>query len=124
MNKSNRGACLHPSGGPKWLLFPRLRKRALERIFIDRYGSRTLPDDDAGRDDLRLMADHLAQLSKNHVAAWASLWAPWLSAEETDALIEEVGSGKYWTAEALGKELNLDDATATRLGTRTIRPVD
>jgi hypothetical protein len=109
---------------PIWLLFPRLRKRELERIFKFRWCGRSLPDDDAGRGDLRLMADHLAQLSKNHVAAWASLWAPWLSAEATDALIEQVGVGKYWTAAALGKELNLDDATRTRLDIRTIQPVD
>jgi hypothetical protein len=109
---------------PIWLLFPRLRKRELERIFILRWRSRTLPDDEAGRGDLRLMADHLAQLGKKYVEAWASLWAPWLSAEETDALIEEVGAGKYWTAAALAEELNLDDATRKRLDVRTIRPVD
>jgi hypothetical protein len=109
---------------PKGMLFPRLRKRELERIFILRWGSRTLPDDDAGRGDLRLMADHLAQLGKKYVEAWASLWAPWLSEEETDALIEEVGAGKYWTAAALAEELNLDDATRARLDIRTIRPVD
>lgn len=56
---------------PIWLLFPRLRKRELERIFILRWRSRTLPDDEAGRGDLRLMADHLAQLGKKYVEAWA-----------------------------------------------------
>jgi hypothetical protein len=70
------------------------------------------------------MADHLAQLGKKYIEAWASLWAPWLSDEETDALIEDVGAGKYWTAAALGEELNLDDATRKRLDIRTIRPVD
>ena len=92
---------------PQGMLFPRLRRRQLERIFKDRYGSLTLPDDDAGRDDLRLMADHLAQIGKEYIEAWASLWAPWLSSEATDALIEQVGAGKYWTAAALAKELNL-----------------
>src|ERR1700730_10573428 len=109
---------------PKGMLFPRLRKRELERIFILRWRGRKLPDDEAGRGDLRLMADHLAQLGKKYIEAWASLWAPWLSEEETDALIEEVGAGKYWTAAALAEELNLDDATRARLDVRTIRPVD
>jgi hypothetical protein len=109
---------------PKGMLFPRLRRRQLERIFKDRYGSRSLPDDDAGKDDLRLVADHLAQLGKKYIEAWASLWAPWLSEEAIDELIEQAGAGKYWTADALAEELNLDDATCRRLNTTTIGAVD
>src|SRR5260370_31385369 len=40
-------------------LIANLRKAELQRIFFDRCGE-TLPDDDAGRQYLRLMADHPA----------------------------------------------------------------
>jgi hypothetical protein len=104
------------------VLFPRLWKRELERIFTDRYGI-TLPDDSAG-EAFGLLAGHLMQFGKHYVAAWASLWAPWLSDEATEALIEPVDAGKYWTAAALAKELNLNDATRARLKIRTIGAVD
>ncbi len=101
-----------------------LRKSQLERLFVDRCGGKILPDDDEGRDYLRLMADHLAQLGDHYVAGWARGWAPWLTDDELDTLIEDVGPGKYWTKDALAKELNLDNATRTRLEIRTIGAVD
>ena len=108
---------------PKRALFPNLRKSELERLFVERWGN-ALPDDDAGRADLRLMVDHLAQLSVHHITGWVSTWASWLSDDELDDLIAVVGPGKHWTAIALGKELNLDDAMRTRLKIRTIGAVD
>src|SRR5450631_2635073 len=107
----------------KPVLFARLRKCELERLFADRWGD-TLPDDDAGRADLRLMADHLAQLGDGYIRQWADAQAPWLSDDQADTLIDEVGSGKHWKADALARELGLDDATRTRLRIRTIGAVD
>jgi hypothetical protein len=76
--------------------FAKLRKSELERLFADRWGD-VRPDD---ADDLRLMADHLA-------------------------LIDEVDRpGTYWKADALARELGLDDATRTRLKIRTIGAID
>jgi hypothetical protein len=76
--------------------FAKLRKSELERLFADRWGD-VRPDD---ADDLRLMADHLA-------------------------LIDEVDRpGTYWKADALARELRLDDATRTRLKIRTIGAID
>src|ERR1700684_492027 len=57
-----------------------LRLRELERLYGDRYGP-TLPDDDAGRDELFIAAQHIAQggdsESGHHIRAWALLWCPW-----------------------------------------------
>jgi hypothetical protein len=44
--------------------------------------------------------------------------------DELDALLVEVGPGRYWSPAALGKALNLDNHTRKRLGIHTIRPVD
>jgi hypothetical protein len=107
----------------KPVLFARLRKCELERFFADRWGD-TLPDDDAGRADLRLMADHLAQLGDGYIRQWTDARAPWLSDDQADALIAEVGPGTHWKADALARELRLDDATRTRLKIRTIGAID
>jgi hypothetical protein len=109
---------------PRLVLLARLRKRQLERIFIDRYGGRALPNDDAGRRDLRAMADHLALIGEGYVANWTSLWTRWLSTEGTDALVEQVGPGKYWMAADLGEEMNLDAATRLRLKAWHLSAVD
>jgi hypothetical protein len=104
--------------------FPNLRKRELERLFVERYGKPQLPDDDAGRGDLRVMADHLAQLGEGHIWRFARTWARWADDGEVDELIGQVGPGKRWKADALAKELGLDYATRTRLNIRTIGAVD
>ena len=102
----------------------RLRVAELERFFAINYGDRQLPDDDAGRADLRLMADHLAQLEPRLIRPWAAAWMKTLPANELDGLIAEVGNGRRWKADALARELGLDDATRTRLKIRTIGAVD
>jgi hypothetical protein len=104
-------------------LMVNLRKAEMQRIFRDRWG-RTLPDDDAGRSDLRLMADHLAQLGTHYITGWARVWAPWLTEDELDALIRDVGQGRYWKPDDLGRELNLKYRTRKRLRIKTIREVD
>jgi len=104
--------------------FLNFRKCELERLFSMRYGMWQLPDDDAGRGDLCLMADHLAQLGEDHVRRWACIWAPWAGDSELDDLIEQVGPGRRWKAQALANELGLDNATRTRLRIRTIGAVD
>jgi hypothetical protein len=104
--------------------FINLRKKELELIFAKQYRGWQLPDDDAGRADLRIMMDHLAQLGEDHMRRWVSVRAPWLTDDKLDDLIDDVGPGRHWTAAALGKALNLDNATRMRLNIRTIRPVD
>lgn len=99
-----------------------LRKHELQLIFAKRYKGERLPDDDAGRDDVRLMFDHLVQLGADRCRWWADVWAPSLPDAEIDAMIRE--AGRYWSAAALGKALNLTNAERRQLDVRTIRPVD
>jgi hypothetical protein len=104
-------------------LMPNLRMRELERLYLDRYGN-ALPNDDAGRSDLRLWTDHAAQLGVHYITGRARVLAPWLTEGELDDLIGHAGRGERWTADDLGNELNLTDAERTRLDIRTIAPVD
>src|SRR5262249_35924506 len=76
-----------------------LRVRDLNRLFEARYGE-MLPDDDAGRDDARIMAHHLAQLAgdpRRHVLGWLRLRAPWLSLADADKfLLEAIFKPRRW----------------------------
>jgi hypothetical protein len=103
-----------------------VRIRELERAFADRYGPE-LPDDDAGRDDIFVMANHLAHLNApdKRIRAWVRRWAPWHDDARTEALIAKVLSKPLkWTADALAKRIGLDDDTRTRLRITTIGAID
>lgn len=102
----------------------RLRIAELERFFVDTYGGRRLPDDDAGRDDLRLMLDHLAQIDADCCRAWIARWCPFLADAEIEKAIARAGIGRRWKADALARELGLTDATRTKLKIKTIGAVD
>jgi hypothetical protein len=103
-----------------------LRIADLCRLFLARYG-RTLPDDDAGRADARIMAHHLARRSnaERRIISWLELQAPWMKPPEIKALIAEVvNRPRKWRADTLGKCLNLTDVERHRLVITTIGAVD
>ena len=98
----------------------------LEVVFADHYGA-VLPDDDAGLDDVLVMAHHLAHLDEpgRRIAAWVRDWAPWHSDDRTAELIEVVlRKPLKWSADKLADRIGLDDATRTRLGITTIGAID
>jgi hypothetical protein len=98
----------------------------LEIIFVDRYGA-VLPDDDAGLDDIFVMANHLAHLDApdRRITAWVRDWAPWYGEERTAELIKAVlRKPLKWTADKLAQRLGLDYAARTRLGITTIGATD
>jgi hypothetical protein len=103
-----------------------VRIRELERLFADRYGP-TLPNDDAGLDDIFVMANHLAHLDApdRKIMTWLRRWAPWHDDDSTAALIRAVTSKPLkWRADALAERLGLDYATRTRLKITTIGAID
>jgi len=102
------------------------RLRELENLFARRYGA-TLPDDDAGRDDLYIAASHIFQMGSPdvHIPAWARLWAPWLGEEECAALIAEVARKReHWKAAKLGQVTRLTDVERTEEDITTFWPFD
>ena len=65
-----------------------LRIAELRRLFVHRYG-RVLPDDDAGRDDVLVMAHHIARRqgdAPKAIRSWAELQAPWMIAADLDVM--------------------------------------
>src|SRR5690242_7932129 len=102
------GRLLRRRGKPSLMI---LRIAELRRLFVQRYGPDGLPDDDAGRGDLRVLLEHQARLPAD--AAWRltstiERWAPWMSRDSARVLVDEVvTTPRKWTAQALGEELGL-----------------
>ncbi|WFU36493.1 hypothetical protein QA635_19575 [Bradyrhizobium brasilense] len=104
-----------------------IRLRELERLFKGRYG-RFLPDDDAGMDDLTIVAHHIVFLGGEiveHIVAWARAWAPWLPARDAKLLAERIAAEpRKWLADALAWRLRLTMAERTVLKITTIGAFD
>jgi hypothetical protein len=87
-----------------------------------------LPDDDAGREDLLIAIDHLVAIP-SATPSWIRNWicesAPWATSDKIMEWIKQASAlRRTWTAETLGRRLNLTDADRTRLGITTIAPCD
>lgn len=103
------------------------RLRELELIFAVRYGA-VLPDDDAGRDDAFIAAQHIRGLGgqiASHITAWLRMRCPWMAAGEAWELIERVIAKPYrWRPDSLAERQNITMAMRTALGLTTIGAID
>jgi hypothetical protein len=97
----------------------------LETFFGDKYRD-TFPDDDAGRDDLIVLLQYMAQLGDPRaMTACAGRWCPWLSEAEYTAMLAGIERAPMrWRADGLAAEIGLNRATRTRLGITTIGAID
>lgn len=103
-----------------------LRMNDLAILYRSRYGT-TLPDDDAGRDDLKIAINHLACLAhpRGHIANWIDIWAPWLTAAEQRQIVPPIlANPQRWKADALAWRVRLTMEERTLLGITTIGAVD
>lgn len=104
-----------------------LRVRDLTKLFAARYGE-TFPDDDAGRDDARIMAHHLSGLSgdpRKNIGEWLRWRCPWMSLIEADAVVTEATMRpRRWRADKLAWRLHLIEADRAELGITTIGSID
>jgi hypothetical protein len=98
----------------------------LRRLFLHRYGH-TLPDDDAGRDDAFIIANHMAWRpdADRRIPGWLSLWCPWMSTSDVADLTHRVlDKPSWWGPDALAKLLHLKEAERSRHKIRTIGAID
>jgi hypothetical protein len=113
-----------PKGRPRWIV---LRIAQLRRLLADRYGPQ-LPDDDAGREDARIMVNHLALRGGRQTArmlAWLDGACPWMTAGERAELVDTAADQpQRWTPDQLAERLNLLEADRRRLEITTIGAVD
>jgi hypothetical protein len=104
-----------------------LRTAELDRLFHHRYRGDVLPDDDAGRADLRIMVHTLGRRSDplQRIEAWLARRAPWFAGEDRDRLVEAaLDNPLRWRADTLGRMLGLTTTERALLKIRTIGPID
>ena len=107
----------------------RLRLGNLRTLFRDRYGP-TLPDDDAGREDLRelLLPISLGPNAAIKMPKAIEVWAEWMSRDEAEQLIDDVNQTPIWrrkpNAKELGERLRVTNAQRERLRLWTIAACD
>lgn len=103
-----------------------LRLNDLARLFRGRYGT-TLPDDDAGRDDVEVAVHHLVRL-RGHVGQaerWIEVWAPWMSRGEAAAMIARAtDKPQVWKADDLAARLGITKEERAMYGITTIGAID
>jgi hypothetical protein len=104
-----------------------LRTAELDRLFDHRYRGNILPDDDAGRGDVRIMLHTLGRRSDpiQRIDTWLAQRAPWFVGDERDRLVEAVMDNPLrWRADTLGKMLGLTTTDRAMLKIRSIGPID
>ena len=105
-----------------------LRLRDLNRLLDGRYGATVLPDDDAARDDVVVVAHHLGSLAgdpRKRITSWLKLRAPWYSLAATDELLVDViTKPRRWRADKLAWKLRLLERDRAARRITTIGAVD
>ena len=121
----------------------RLRLGDLRRLVGDRCRGAILPDDDAGREYLKelllpiSLGPNEAVKRARAIEVWGpanrmrreiELWAPWMTDDEAQTLIDEINLMPPWQrkpkARTLGERLQVPYGERARLGLRTIGPCD
>ncbi|MBR1249188.1 hypothetical protein JQ609_19950 [Bradyrhizobium sp. AUGA SZCCT0169] len=126
VSRANRRAKARRSFRPP-VSFVTLRMAELYRVFNRRYGHAPLPDDDAGRDDMKLVFEVLSNASSaaEKMAAVAVTWAPWMPGPELSSLIQHVvDNPRRFKADTIAKRLGVTAAERAELGLRTIGAID
>jgi hypothetical protein len=111
---------------------PRLNRIAVQRIrdiekyLAGRYG-RVLPEgDDAAREDLVILLNHIAQSPVDPQAKMRGTirsWAPWMDHDDRLALVEMIAKRpRRYRAKTLGQMMRVTEAEHARWGLTSIRP--
>lgn len=91
------------------------------------YGGAPLPDDDAGRDDIKLLFQVLSTTldAAQRMVAVSRIWAPWLPPDELAALVADVvAHPRRFKADKIAARLGITAAIRADLKLRTIGAID
>jgi hypothetical protein len=120
-----------PAVSGKWERVRRLRCGHVVKLILARYGTNGVTDDDAGRPDLMELLYLVSQApagAEKKVANAIELYAPWMTADESEPLIAFVMTTpdyqKVRTAEQLGQLIELKNKEREALKLWSIRPCD
>jgi hypothetical protein len=107
----------------------RLRLRDMRNYLRCRYGN-VLPNDDAGREDLRelLLPISVGPNPAIKMTKAIEIWAPWMSHIEADELIDRINLMPIWlrkpTARRLGERLRVTNQERQQWRLWTVAPYD
>jgi hypothetical protein len=112
---------------PKINRVAKLRITDIDWYLHHRYGA-GLPNDDAGREDLVLLLNHIAQNRENpynKMIRAARLWALWMPRAEAEALVAQIlEKPRRYQAKTLGRLMRLTRQEHQLGHIQTIRPFD
>jgi hypothetical protein len=104
-----------------------LRMAELFDYFNHLYGAAPLPDDDAGRDDIKLLFQVLSTTNDpgRRMVDVAGTWAPWMPADELTALVDDVvAHPRRFKADTIAARLGITAEIRELLDLRTIGAID
>jgi hypothetical protein len=103
------------------------RMAELFKVFCHVYGGAPLPDDDDGRDSIKLAFQVLSTTSRAdlRMVDVARTWAPWLPPDELAALVADVlAHPRRFKADTVAVRLGITDEIRRLLKLRTIGAID
>jgi hypothetical protein len=104
-----------------------LRMAEIFRVFVRYYGGAPLPDDDDGRDSLKLAFQVLSTTgdAEHSMVDVARVWAPWMPSANLQALVADVvAHPRRFKADTVAERLRITDEIRTLLKLRTIGAID
>lgn len=103
------------------------RMAELYRVFNWLYGAAPLPDDDDGRDSLKLAFQIISTTNDapRRMVNIAHTWAPWLPGLELEHLVDDVAAHpRRFKADTVAARLGITAEIRARLDLRTIGAID
>lgn len=104
-----------------------IRMAEIFRVLVDRYGAAPLPDDDTGRDDLKLLFQVLSPCTNAtaRMLSVARTWAPWYPPGELAALADDLAAHpRRFKADTVAARLGITAEIRALLNLRTIGAID
>ena len=115
------------TGGDGTHLLTVLRIPEFERYLRRRYGAE-LPDDDAGREDLVILLNHVAHNRtdpRGKMLGYVLKWAPWMPGNESEALVDMILiAPRKYGPKRLGELTRLTEAERDQEDITTFRAFD